>query len=91
MNSACTLGAADAAQAIRDGELKSEELVEACLKRIEEFGPTVKAWTNLDPDHAMAQARAADQLRYDGKTTGALNNGNIGIKDSIVTSNYPTR
>ena len=90
MDSACTLGAADAARAIRDGELKSEELVAACLKRIDEFEPTVKAWTHLDPDHAMAQARAADQLRYDGKTTGPLNGVPIGIKDIIDTSDYPT-
>lgn len=90
MDSACTFGAADAAQAIRDGELKSEELVAACLKRIDAFEPTVQAWAHLDPDHAMAQARAADALRYDGKTTGPLNGVPVGIKDIIDTSDYPT-
>lgn len=90
MDGACTLGAAAAAQAIRDGELKSEELVAACLKRIDAFEPTVQAWTHLDPDHAMEQARAADALRYDGKTTGPLNGVPVGIKDIIDTSDYPT-
>jgi Asp-tRNA(Asn)/Glu-tRNA(Gln) amidotransferase A subunit family amidase len=90
MQGAFTLGAAEAAQAIRDGQLKSEELVASCLARIEEFEPTVQAWTHLDAEHALAQARACDQLRYDGEATGPLNGVPVGIKDIIDTDDYPT-
>lgn len=90
MDGACTLGAAEAAQAIRDGELKSEELVASCLKRIDEFEPTVQAWTHLDHDYAMSQAQAADKLRYDGLPTGPLNGVPVGIKDIVDTEDYPT-
>jgi len=90
MQGAFTLGAAEAAQAIRDGELKSEELVASCLSRIDAFEPTVQAWTHLDAEHALAQARACDQLRYDGKPTGPLNGVPVGIKDIIDTDDYPT-
>ena len=72
MEGVFSLGAAEAARAIRDGEVKSEELVRSCLARIAEFEPTVQAWVHLDEDLALEQARAADKRRYDGKPTGPL-------------------
>ena len=54
------LSATDAARAIRDGAISSEELVEACLSRIREVDEAVQAWTFLDPEHALKQARALD-------------------------------
>jgi len=90
MQGAFSLGAAEAARAIRDGALKSEELVQACLNRIREFEPTVQAWAALDEEHALEQARACDKLRYDGKTTGPLNGVPVGIKDILDTEDYPT-
>ena len=90
MQGASTLGVAEAARAIRDGELKSEELVKACLDRVHEFEPTVQAWVNLNEEHALEQARACDRLRYEGKPTGPLNGVPLGIKDIIDTIDYPT-
>ncbi len=55
------LSATEAARLIRDGIISSEQLVEACLARIREVDPQVEAWAFLDPDHALAQARAADE------------------------------
>lgn len=90
MQGAFSLGLAEAARAIRDGELKSEELVRSCLERIAEFEPTVQAWVTFDADHAIEQARACDRLRYEGKPTGPLNGVPVGIKDIIDTADYPT-
>lgn len=90
MQGAHALGAAEAAAAIRDGQLKSEELVASCLERIDTFEPTVQAWTSLDAAHALEQARACDKLRYEGKPTGPLNGVPVGIKDIIDTTDYPT-
>ena len=84
------LSAADAARLIRDGGLSSEELVQACLERCREIEPTVQAWTFLDKEHALAQARAADELRRSGQASGALCGVPVGVKDIIDTGDMPT-
>ena len=61
------LSASEAARLIRDGVISSEQLVEACLARIREMDAQVQAWAFLDPDHALTQARAADQWRLAGQ------------------------
>jgi Asp-tRNA(Asn)/Glu-tRNA(Gln) amidotransferase A subunit family amidase len=84
------LSATEAARLIRDGVISSEQLVEACLSRIRDVDPQVQAWTFLDPDHALAQARAADALRLEGKPIGPLHGVPIGIKDIFDTDDMPT-
>jgi Asp-tRNA(Asn)/Glu-tRNA(Gln) amidotransferase A subunit family amidase len=82
--------AADAAQQIRDGKLTSEELVQACLERIRALEPKLQAWTFLDEEHALAQARAADQSKLSGEPIGALHGVPVGLKDIIDTADMPT-
>jgi Asp-tRNA(Asn)/Glu-tRNA(Gln) amidotransferase A subunit family amidase len=84
------LSACDAARAIRDGAISSQEVVEACLARARDVEPSVQAWQFLDPEHALAQARALDQLRREGQPTGPLHGVSIGIKDIIDTADMPT-
>lgn len=84
------LTAADAARRIAQGEFSSEALVTACLERIEEREETVQAWQHLDPDHALAQARARDEERTLGHTTGPLHGVPVGVKDIIDTAELPT-
>ena len=66
------LSACEAARRIAAGTLTSVQLVEACLARIEEREPAVQAWTFLDPQHALRQARAADESKASGGPLGAL-------------------
>lgn len=82
--------AAAAAEALRDGSLTSEELVSACLKRIEEKEPSLKAWAHLDPEHALAQARAADGRHARGEPKGPLHGLPVGVKDIFDTRDFPT-
>jgi Asp-tRNA(Asn)/Glu-tRNA(Gln) amidotransferase A subunit family amidase len=84
------LSAADAARAVRDGALSSEELVGACLARIREVDGDVQAWAYLDPEHALAQARILDQMRRAGEVLGPLHGVPVGIKDIIDTTDMPT-
>jgi Asp-tRNA(Asn)/Glu-tRNA(Gln) amidotransferase A subunit family amidase len=84
------LSATDAARAIRDGAISSEQLTEACLARIRETEPQVQAWQYLDPAHALAQARALDAHRAQGKPIGALHGLPVGIKDIMDTADMPT-
>jgi Asp-tRNA(Asn)/Glu-tRNA(Gln) amidotransferase A subunit family amidase len=82
--------AADAGRAIRDGVLSSEDLIRACLERIHEVEPRVRAWAFLDEDHAMAQARAADDFKRQGLPIGPLHGVPVGVKDIFDTADMPT-
>lgn len=84
------LSATDAARAIRDGSISSEQLVEACLARIRETDEKVQAWAFLDPEHALKQARDLDLRRSEGRALGALHGVPVGIKDIIDTDDMPT-
>ena len=84
------LSASDAARLIRQGAVSSEQLVAACLARVRETDALFQAWAFLDPDHALAQARAADDWRGEGRPTGALHGVPVGIKDIIDTADMPT-
>jgi Asp-tRNA(Asn)/Glu-tRNA(Gln) amidotransferase A subunit family amidase len=85
-----SVSASEAARLIRDGVISSEQLVEACLARVREVDGQVQAWAFLDPDHALAQARAADEWRLSGRATGPLHGVPIGIKDIFDTADMPT-
>jgi Asp-tRNA(Asn)/Glu-tRNA(Gln) amidotransferase A subunit family amidase len=84
------MSASAAGEAIRRGELTSERLVAACLERIAEVESRVGGWTWLDPDHALAQARAADARQRSGAALGALHGIPVGIKDIFDTADMPT-
>jgi Asp-tRNA(Asn)/Glu-tRNA(Gln) amidotransferase A subunit family amidase len=84
------LSGVEGARLIREGAISSVELVEACLARIREVDPAVQAWAFLDPDHALAQARAADAWRGDGRPTGPLHGVPVGVKDIFDTADMPT-
>ena len=84
------LSATDAARAIAEGAVSSEQLVEACLARIRAAEPEVQAWKFLDPEHALTQARARDLDRKEGRAIGPLHGVPVGIKDIIDTADMPT-
>jgi Asp-tRNA(Asn)/Glu-tRNA(Gln) amidotransferase A subunit family amidase len=84
------LSASEAAQRIRDGVLTSEDLVQGCLERVRALEPKVQAWTFLDEEHALFQARAADERKRSGEPIGPLHGVPVGLKDIIDTADMPT-
>ena len=84
------LSLTEAAEHIRDGRIKSVELVRDCLARIDQVDADVQAWAFLDRDHAMRQAEAADLHRMTGAPLGPLHGVPIGIKDIFDTGDMPT-
>ena len=50
----------------------------------------IQAWAFLDPDYALAQARAADAWRSEGRSTGPLHGVPVGVKDIFDTADMPT-
>lgn len=81
-----TLGVLEAARAIEIGELRSIDLVNACLDRIRRRESTIGAWVYLDPDSARSVAIACDK----GPRRGPLHGVPIAVKDIIDTVDMPT-
>jgi Asp-tRNA(Asn)/Glu-tRNA(Gln) amidotransferase A subunit family amidase len=84
------LSAAAVARLLADGRMGAEELTRAYLEQIEARDPQVEAWAFLDPDHALRQARAADDWRKRGRPLGPLHGIPVGVKDIIDTAGMPT-
>jgi len=84
------LTATEAARRIAQGRLTAEELVSACLERIRQLEPAVQAWQFLDEEHALSQARSADERRRSGEPVGGLCGIPVGVKDIIDTADMPT-
>jgi Asp-tRNA(Asn)/Glu-tRNA(Gln) amidotransferase A subunit family amidase len=82
-----TASALELKRRLEAGATTAERIVEACLARIAAREPTVRAWTHLDRDAALAAARRLDQA---GDRGGLLHGIPIGVKDVIDTVDQPT-
>ena len=80
------LDAWQAAALLARRELTSEDLVRACLERIDEREGDVHAFAALDRDAALARARALDS----GPLRGPLHGLPLGVKDLFDTADLPT-
>jgi Asp-tRNA(Asn)/Glu-tRNA(Gln) amidotransferase A subunit family amidase len=87
MASLNTLSATEIAHGVAAEKFTAEAVVRDCLERIAAREPTVKAWATIDPEHALAQARALDK----GPRRGILHGVPLGIKDIIDTFDLPTQ
>lgn len=81
------LTASAAARRIAADEITSEALVSDCLDRIKAHDETLSAWTFLDADYALEQARACDAA---DTVAGPLHGVPVGVKDVLDTSDMPT-
>jgi Asp-tRNA(Asn)/Glu-tRNA(Gln) amidotransferase A subunit family amidase len=82
----CELTAIEAAQRIARRQLTSEALVRSCLERIGAREAQVQAWSFLDAELALAQARACDRQTPRGPLHGVP----VGIKDVLDTADMPS-
>jgi amidase len=80
------LSASEAAAAIAAGTLTAEKLVGECLERVRAREPEVKAWTYLDPEAALQEARRRDRETRRSRLHGIP----VGVKDVIDTADMPT-
>jgi Asp-tRNA(Asn)/Glu-tRNA(Gln) amidotransferase A subunit family amidase len=85
-----TLTATEAAAEIARGAVSAEDYARACLDRIDAVEGEIKAFAHLDHDAALAQARALDERRAQGRPIGPLHGIPVAIKDIIDTADYPT-
>jgi amidase len=82
--------AREQAKLIADGELTSEELVNAHLAQIERVNPAVNAMVTMVADSALDQACEADMAQMAGEEMGPLHGLPIAIKDLQDTKGIRT-
>lgn len=71
----------EAATAIRDGEITSEQLVRFQLQRIQRLDSKLKSFVEVYADQALDAARALDKLLQSGVCLGPLHGVTVAIKD----------
>ena len=81
-----TLDAWTLAAQLARRELSAVELMRACLDRVAERDGEIHAFVQLDPNAALAQARALDA----GALRGPLHGLPLGVKDVFDTADLPT-
>ena len=81
-----TLSATQMAAKIASGTATCEQVARACIERIEAREPAVKAWSYLDSERILAEARRLDRQ----KDHGPLHGVPVGVKDIIDTCDMPT-
>jgi Asp-tRNA(Asn)/Glu-tRNA(Gln) amidotransferase A subunit family amidase len=79
------LTASEAVTRLAAGTLTAEGLAQACLQQAR-AGAEIKAWAWLNPEEALAQARAVDRAGRKGRLAGVP----VAVKDIIDTVDMPT-
>jgi len=74
------------ARSIRERKISAEELVNACIRRIEEVNPKLNAVVQLPAAAARAEARLLDAALARGEIKGPLHGVPFTLKDAIETA-----
>lgn len=82
------------AAAVAGRRVSAQAVTEAFLQRIAAVEPGIQAWSTIDPEHALAQARAVDLALDAGHDRSGpprqLIGVPVGVKDLMDTADLPT-
>ncbi len=84
------LGVTEIADAVATGALRAEQIAETFLERAHRLDPKIQAFTCLNSDVVLRQAKAIDERRSRGASLGVLAGVPVAIKDAICTLDAPT-
>jgi aspartyl-tRNA(Asn)/glutamyl-tRNA(Gln) amidotransferase subunit A len=79
----------EASGLLRRGEISSLELTESVLAHIDQCDEQTKAYITVVPEHALEQARQADESIANGEA-GPLTGIPVALKDNMCTSGITT-
>jgi aspartyl-tRNA(Asn)/glutamyl-tRNA(Gln) amidotransferase subunit A len=85
-----SLGATALTELLRRRESSSEDVVRACLARIDRLDPRLSAFITVCRDSALAAARRADRDVVRGRARGPLHGIPFAVKDALWTKGVPT-
>jgi aspartyl-tRNA(Asn)/glutamyl-tRNA(Gln) amidotransferase subunit A len=80
----------DAAAAIRSGAVSPVDYALALFARIDALEPRVQAWTTVDRDAVLSEARRCEAEARAGQFRGPLHGVPVGIKDIFYTKGLRT-
>ncbi len=86
----CYLPATEIVRLIRARSISAREVMEAHLRQIERFNPSVNAIVTLLPEKALADAVRADEATSRGETLGVLHGLPMAHKDLTPTKGIRT-
>jgi aspartyl-tRNA(Asn)/glutamyl-tRNA(Gln) amidotransferase subunit A len=89
-SNAADLSLAAASTAIASREMSPVELVEACLRRIEQIQPEINAYISVYEQESRDIAKAAESMITAGHRLGALHGIPIALKDQIAVAGRVT-
>ena len=81
------LTASEAGARLRRGDITAEALARACLSRISSRDADVRAWSYINHDAVIREARELDKRPYGGPLHGIP----FGVKDIFNTADMPTQ
>jgi len=81
---------AEVAQRVRRKELSPVEIMQECLRRIEELNPRLNAFITVMAESALEEARAAEEEISRGHWRGPLHGIPVALKDLIDTAGVRT-
>src|SRR5690606_15557259 len=81
---------AQASSLLSEGVLRSTELVQAVLDRIEQVDGDIHSYLRHDAQAAMAAGEAATRRAQQGRRIGPLDGVPFAVKDNIYTSGMAT-
>ncbi|HEU0088384.1 MAG TPA: amidase [Pseudonocardiaceae bacterium] len=90
MSTPADLTATELVAAYRAGELSPVEATLDVLERIEQLNETVRAFCLVDPDQALAAAKASEQRWQQGQPQGLVDGVPTSVKDVFLTAGWPT-
>jgi aspartyl-tRNA(Asn)/glutamyl-tRNA(Gln) amidotransferase subunit A len=79
-----------ASDLVRRRDVSPVELTEACLKRIDQYNPSINAFITITRDEALRAAREMEAEQKGGKWRGPLHGIPIALKDNIDTAGIRT-
>jgi len=84
------MSAADMTTAFASQELSPVEVAKAALERIDTIQPILNAFCVIDPDSALADAKASEERWAKGEPLSAVDGVPTTIKDLVLTRGWPT-
>ena len=79
-----------ASDLLRRRDASPVDLTQACLKRIDEYNPSINAFITITREQALAVAREMEAEQKSGKWRGPLHGIPIALKDNIDTAGIRT-